>query len=373
MSDAAAQRSRKLSARISCTRRTIRCTRARWTRCARHSQPSGARRDAIDAQRHRDRLSLDGRAVSSTSRANVGQRLPWLFYKDGIREFAITKGFEGDELLILFSTLCSGRALAVDEDDDLLTLLLGARLRVTCTYAVHRRRACVGGMRRSLRPEPRAGTIDKIDWRPMRSRPKRSFSPLRRHEDRTISTRRCTSSTITEIAYLRDSIRAQNSTADLRPSSSRRCSTRTSTETDPTVREEIAGILDGLFLLLLLARTSSGLPRISFAKHAITAGRAAEILLGTAAASAALVGSAQRARKCFAQLLDALEETPLRPPQTDLQALLRAAPGRRARDSFFHGLSTSQKCRAARAARSCGDATRGGAHGGAARAHRVRR
>ncbi|HVA56895.1 MAG: HEAT repeat domain-containing protein [Gemmatimonadaceae bacterium] len=51
-----------------------------------------------------------------------GDSLPWLFYKDGVREITITKGFEQDELVKLLTILQRVRKASPDEDD-LLTLL----------------------------------------------------------------------------------------------------------------------------------------------------------------------------------------------------------------------------------------------------------
>ena len=48
--------------------------------------------------------------------------LPWLFYKDGVRELRFTKGFEDEELVRLLDILQRVRKASPDEDD-LLTLL----------------------------------------------------------------------------------------------------------------------------------------------------------------------------------------------------------------------------------------------------------
>ena len=48
--------------------------------------------------------------------------LPWLFFKDGVREIRLTRGFDGEELDRLFDILQRVRKASPDEDD-LLTLL----------------------------------------------------------------------------------------------------------------------------------------------------------------------------------------------------------------------------------------------------------
>ena len=52
----------------------------------------------------------------------TGESLPWLLYKDGVRELALYRGFEGSELVGFLRCLAAARR-AKPEDDDLLTLL----------------------------------------------------------------------------------------------------------------------------------------------------------------------------------------------------------------------------------------------------------
>ena len=51
-----------------------------------------------------------------------GDSLPWLFYKDGVREITLVKGFEQDEMVALLTLLQRVRKASPDEDD-LLALL----------------------------------------------------------------------------------------------------------------------------------------------------------------------------------------------------------------------------------------------------------
>lgn len=51
-----------------------------------------------------------------------GDSLPWLFYKDGVRELTLAKGVEQDELLPLLTIIQRARK-ASPEDDDLLAML----------------------------------------------------------------------------------------------------------------------------------------------------------------------------------------------------------------------------------------------------------
>jgi HEAT repeat protein len=52
----------------------------------------------------------------------TGDALPWVLYKDGLRELRILKGVEEDEIIVLVQILARVRKAAPDEDD-LLTLL----------------------------------------------------------------------------------------------------------------------------------------------------------------------------------------------------------------------------------------------------------
>jgi hypothetical protein len=49
--------------------------------------------------------------------AKTADNLAWLFYKDGVRELKITKGFEHDEVLKLLSIIQRARKGSADEDD----------------------------------------------------------------------------------------------------------------------------------------------------------------------------------------------------------------------------------------------------------------
>ncbi len=91
-------------------------------------------------------------------------------------------------------------------------------------------------------------------------------------------------------------------------------------QTDPAIRDEIATILDGLFLLLLSLmqfRTAAYLIRAA----AVTVGRATDLKLGQRQRLMQLADRLSE-KDALEQLLQALEETPLRQPQGDLQELL---------------------------------------------------
>jgi hypothetical protein len=238
--------------------------------------------------------------------------IPWLFYKDGVRELVFRRGFESTELLMLL-TLIQRARLASAEDDDLLTLLWEHDF----TYLQYK--------------YVELGTLSGPSLESLRGEiPERIVAP----GEVEVEAQVLASSSVArmdeydstlyfldehEIQYLRDEVR-KDFGSDMRIQVVASLLDTFEQETDPTVREEIAGILDNLFLLFLSLtqfRTAAYLIR----EAAVTAKRATEILLGQQQRLAQLADRLSE-REVLEQLLEALEETPLRPPQNDLHELL---------------------------------------------------
>lgn len=237
--------------------------------------------------------------------------LPWLLYKDGIRELEFRSGFEVSELLILLTLMQKAR-LASADDDDLLTLLWEHDFTLL-QYKYVELGALTGPGIETIRGEI----------------PERIVAPGEVESEAQLQA----STSITrmdeydstlyflddhEIQYLRSEVR-RDFASDIRVPVVASLLDTYERETDPTVREEIAGILDNLFLMFLsLAQFHPAAYLIREA--AIAAGRATEIMPVQAAR---LTGLAARLsdREVLEQLLEALEEIPLRPPQTDLHEL----------------------------------------------------
>ncbi len=241
----------------------------------------------------------------------TSESIPWLFYKDGVREILFRKGFESDELLILLSLMQRAR-LASADDDDLLTLLWEHDFAYLQYKYVDL--AMLNG---APLDAARAEIPDKIP------------SPTEVESEAHL----LASSSITkmddydatlyflddhEIEYLRDEVR-RDFAMDLRSQVVASLLDTYEQETDPTVREEIAGILDSLFLLFL-SLTQFSTAAYLIREAAIAADRAREILLGQRQRLLQLVDRLSE-KEVFEHLLEALEETQLRPPQTDLHEL----------------------------------------------------
>jgi hypothetical protein len=237
--------------------------------------------------------------------------LPWVFYKDGIRELSLVRGFETDELVGLLDIIQRVRK-ASPEEDDLLTMLwekdFGHIRYRYVDLAIESAPALD-----ALPPEPGAApTVVAVQ------------------EEETIDAARPGvvsledfDSTLyfldeKEIEYLRGEVRSEYD-ADLRRNILAMLFDIYEQQTEGTVREEIAGILE------------------SFILHLLSAGqfRAVAYLLGEAGATSErsrTLSPAQKERLArlperlsaedsLAQLLQALDEAADLPPQTELNEL----------------------------------------------------
>ncbi|MGK2963658.1 MAG: HEAT repeat domain-containing protein [Gemmatimonadaceae bacterium] len=238
--------------------------------------------------------------------------IPWMLYKDGIRELVFHKGFEEKELFVLL-TLMQRSRLASANDDDLLTFLWEhdfTRLQ----YRYIDLAVDSGGSMEGTRGEFREKVVSPGE---VENDAQQLASSSMARMDEYDSTLYFLDDS--EIEYLQSEIRRDFGT-DLRGQVIASLLDTYELETDPTVREEIAGILDNLFLLLLsVGQFSTAAFLIREATK--TATRAIAILPAENQRLMELVDRLSD-RDALDQLLHALEETPLRPPQTDLHELL---------------------------------------------------
>ena len=238
--------------------------------------------------------------------------IPWLFYKDGIRELTFRRGFEDSEMTVLLELIQRTRVAAADYED-LLTLLWEHEFTT-----LHYKYVEIGSEASNpivgRRHEPGERIVSP---RSMEAEPQEVLvsSSIARMDDYD--------STLyfldqKEIDYLQHEIQSDFS-SDLRTVVVASLLDTYEQETDPTVREEIAGILDQLLLLMLsLMRFSAAAYIVREAK--VTAGRALDIVNSERDRLLSLSGRLSE-REPLEQLLTALEQTSLRPPQTDLHEL----------------------------------------------------
>jgi hypothetical protein len=239
----------------------------------------------------------------------AGDSLPWICYKDGIRELRFTRGFEHEELVPLLDILQRVRLSSPDEDD-LLTLLWEQEL-VHLRYryvevaseiapALERAGEMLAGPALDDAPtataELPAGVVD-ID----------AFDGTLYFLDES------------EVAYLREEVRKEYE-SDLRANIVAILLDMYELQPDATVRDEIQSVLDGL-MLHFLAAGELGAVAYLLRESEVSAGHARERTEGQRAALAALPDRLSDP-EVLTQVLQALDEAPEPPMAAALDTLL---------------------------------------------------
>ena len=248
-----------------------------------------------------------------TEPAKSADSLPWLFFKDGIREVRILRGFEGEELPKLLDVIQRARK-ATPDDDDLLTMLWeqdfiflryrfvdltmeqAAPLMDTVPAELRQQpEATPAQLQESVAVETRAGVVSLDDF----------DSTLYFLDDR-------------EIDYLRSAVKAEYE-RDLRPVVLGTLLDVFEAQWDAAVRNEICDILDG-FILHLLSASQFRAVAYLLREVSVTLGRAKEIKPEQRQKLESLPARLS-APEALSQLLQSLEEASELPPQADLSEL----------------------------------------------------
>jgi len=266
--------------------------------------------DELELQVVETQLMWEGRVVLD-EHERTADNIAWLFYKDGIRELKMLKGFEEEELALLFDILQRVRK-ATDDDDDLLTLMW-EREFATLQYRYVDLTAEGGpGVESMERAEQKEKILSPAQAEAGLQTTNSSIAKLDDFDatlyfldDR-------------EVEYLQNEIKREFST-DLRPAVIASLLDIFETHKDPTVREEICGLLD-YFLLILLSTAQYRNAAYLLREASVTAGRAPE-LLEAQKQRLTQMGELMSDPKPLGQLLQALEESPLRAPQMELDEL----------------------------------------------------
>jgi hypothetical protein len=266
--------------------------------------------DELELQVVETQLTWEGRVVLD-EHERTADNIAWLFYKDGIRELKILKGFEDEELAILFEILQRVRK-ATDDDDDLLTLMW-EREFATLQYRYVDLTA-EGG--------PGVESMERAEQKEKILSPAQAEAGLQ-STNSSIAKLDDFDATLyflddREVEYLQGEIKREFST-DLRPAVIASLLDIFEAHKDPTVREEICGLLD-YFLLILLSTAQYRNAAYLLREASVTAGRAAEIL-EPQKQRLMQMGELMSDPKPLGQLLQALEESPLRAPQMELDEL----------------------------------------------------
>jgi HEAT repeat protein len=256
------------------------------------------------------RLEWEGRVVLDEGE-RTSDNVAWLLYKDGIRELTMLKGFELDELSTFFGLLQRVRK-ASDDDDDLLTLMWEREFATLQYRYVDLTQDGGPGVESMERQEQKEKILS----------PAQAEAGLESTKS-SIATMDDFDSTLYflddhEVEYLQQEIKREFST-DLRPAVIASLLDTFENQKDPTVREEICGLLD-YFLLILLSTAQYRNAAYLLRESGTTANRAPEILEPQKQRLLQL-NELMSDPKPLGQLLQALEDSPLRAPQHELDEL----------------------------------------------------
>jgi len=198
-------------------------------------------------------LEWEGKVVLDEGE-RTSDNVAWLLYKDGIRELTMLKGFELEELSVFFGLLQRVRK-ATDDDDDLLTLMW-EREFVTLQYRyVDLTQEGGPGVESMERQEQKEKILSPAQAEAGLESTRSSIASL----DDFDSTLYFLDDG--EVEHLQQEIKREFST-DLRPAVIASLLDTFENQKDPTVREEICGLLD-YFLLILLSTTQYQIGRAS--------------------------------------------------------------------------------------------------------------
>jgi hypothetical protein len=261
----------------------------------------------------------------------TSESIPWTFYKDGIREFVMRKGFERSDLKILLDLLQRVRSAGAQDDDDLLTLMWEEEF-ANLEY----RYVEPGGDVPYEALEPGERT-DEFRVHPSAERLSSSVpsSAMVRMEDFDTTLYFLDDR---EIEYLRGEI-AREFSIDLRPSIVAALLDTFEQQNDAAAREEIAGLLEYLLILMLSASNVRGAAFL-LRELVITTGRTPD-LADALRHRLTELPSRLSEPAALSQLLETVELLPASMPQVDLPdlfALLKPA----ALETVFLYLSRTQ-------------------------------
>jgi hypothetical protein len=266
--------------------------------------------DELELQVVETQLMWEGRVVLDENE-RTSDNIAWMFYKDGIRELKMLKGFEDEELGTLFDILSRARK-ATDDDDDLLTMMWEREFAYFQYRYVDLTAEAGPGVEAMERVEQKEKILSPAQVEAGLEATNSSIAKL----DDFDSTLYFLDDS--EIEYLQNEIKREFS-SDLRPAVIASLLDVFENQRDPTVREEICGLLD-YFLLILLSTAQYRNAAYLLREAGVTAGRAPEILEPQKQRLTQL-GELMSDPKPLGQLLQALEDSPLRAPQMELDEL----------------------------------------------------
>ncbi|MEP6991348.1 MAG: HEAT repeat domain-containing protein [bacterium] len=254
-----------------------------------------------------------GRTVLEES-TRSSDSLPWLFYKDGVRELRMIRGFEVEELDRLLGILQRVRKASPDEDDLLTMLWHGDFVHLRYRYVDLSQEATVpvadgGEALTASMEDPRESVAeDEEDSSPSKTGvvSMSDFDGTLYFLDEK------------EIEYLQTEVHREYQT-DLRKNIVSVLLDIYEQQPDPNVRDEVAEVLDNLMLHMLSANQFTNVAYL--VREALVAGQRATDILPEQSDRLAQLPSRLSAPEPLAQLLQSLDESPELPPASDVLEL----------------------------------------------------
>ena len=256
-------------------------------------------------------LRWEGHAVASEP-DKTSDALPWVLYKDGIRELRILKGVEAEEIVTLIQIVARVRKAQPDEDD-LLTLLWEHDF----SYIKYRYVDVSFETAAVIEASPESERPLLIDSAAVREPPQEQIAPpgVVNLDDFDSTLYFLDDS---EVEYLRTEV-ANHYGTDLRSHVVTILLDVFEQQAYPAIRDEICGILDGMLVQLL---SSGHLRTVAFMLREVNvaSNRARDL---TPAQRELLLSLPNRMSEpeALAQLLQSLDERVDLPPQEDLHEL----------------------------------------------------
>ena len=238
--------------------------------------------------------------------------LPWLFYKDGVRELRMLRGFETDELDKLLDILQRVRKASPDEDDLLSMLWQGDFVCLRYRYVDLSQEASVpvaeGGEALAASHEDPRESVEEEDSSPSRTGVVNMADfdgTLYFLDDK-------------EIEYLQSEVRREYQT-DLRKNVVSVLLDIFEQQTAADIRDEVAEVLDNLMLHMLSAGQFNNVAYL--VREALVAAQRSSDLLPPQRDRLSLLPSRLSAPEALSQLLQSLDESPDLPAAADLLEL----------------------------------------------------
>jgi len=251
-----------------------------------------------------------GRAVHSED--SKSESLPWIFYKDGVREIRMLRGFETTEAEGLLGIVQRARN-ATPEDDDLLSMLWEKDFGNLRYRFVDLGMESAAAVDSAMQEEPPKGVDRQQVEEEVEEQKAQSGvvnlddfdSTLYFLDDR-------------EVEYLRSEVRREYE-IDMRRNIVSTILDIYEQQTDPAIREEVSQLVDNFMLHLLSAGQFS---TVAFLLREVgDASRRAKDITPDQRAKLAAIPDRLSAPEALSQLLQSLDESEHLPPQSELLEL----------------------------------------------------